>query len=143
MAALDRLGSVVETNGYRVSVSPAFVPEQSDATARRYVYQYLVNVVNVNGPTATLRGRRWVIIDGLGRQEEVKGEGVVGRQPTLKPGDTFAYRSFCPLNTPWGTMEGSYQMEGEDGAWFEVKVGRFYLVAPTERTPLPGKEVPE
>jgi ApaG protein len=140
-AARDNgLGSVAETNGYRVRVEPAFVPEQSDETSRRYVYQYQVHVSNVDGAPATLRSRHWVIIDGLGRREEVKGEGVVGRQPLLQPGQTFAYRSFCPLNTPWGTMEGSYQLQGADGAWFEVKVGRFYLVAPTGRTPLPRGE---
>ena len=129
---------MTDTRGYRVQVTPAFDANQSDETARRFVYSYHVQVTNVDGPAATLKARHWIIIDGHGRREEVKGDGVVGRQPRLQPGQSFTYRSFCPLPTAWGTMEGSYQLEGDDGEWFEIAVGRFYLVAPTAKTPLPA-----
>lgn len=133
-----KLGSVCEAAGYRVQVVPTFVPDQSDEIARRFVYQYQITISNISGQPATLRSRHWIIIDGYGRQTEVRGEGVIGRQPNLKPGQSFVYRSFCPLTTPWGTMEGAYQFQADSGEWFDVPVGRFYLVAPTGRTPLPA-----
>jgi len=135
--AKTKLGSVESSAGYRVAVTPRYVPEQSDPEQRRFIFEYQVQVRNVDGPPATLRSRHWVIADERARVNEVRGEGVVGRQPRLEAGQTFVYRSFCPLPTPWGTMEGEFQMEGDDGRWFEIKVGRFYLVAPTQRTPLP------
>ncbi|MDP1662771.1 MAG: Co2+/Mg2+ efflux protein ApaG [Phycisphaerales bacterium] len=136
--AKAKLGSVANSAGYRVTVTPTYVPEQSDAEQRRYIFEYSVQVRNVEGLPATIRSRHWVIVDELARINDVRGEGVVGRQPRLDQGQTFVYKSFCPLPTPWGTMEGEFQMEGDDGEWFEIKVGRFYLVAPTNRTPLPA-----
>lgn len=132
-----KLSSVATSAGYRVAVTPMYVPEQSDPDQRRFVFEYQVQVRNIEGKPAAIRSRHWVIVDELGRINDVRGDGVVGRQPRLDIGQTFIYKSFCPLPTPWGTMEGEFQMEGEDGEWFEVKVGRFYLVAPTTRTPLP------
>lgn len=136
--ASTKLGSIATSAGYRVAVTPTYVPEQSDADQRRYVFEYQIQVRNTEGKPATLRSRHWVIVDELGRVNEVRGEGVVGRQPHLQPGQTFVYKSYCPLPTPWGTMQGEFQMEADDGEWFEIKVGRFFLVAPTKRTPLPN-----
>lgn len=134
----SKLGSVTTSAGYRIAVTPSYVAEQSDPDQRRYVFEYQIQIRNQDGKPATLRSRHWVIVDELGRINDVRGEGAVGRQPSFKPGQTFIYKSFCPLPTPWGTMEGEFQMEGDDGEWFEIKVGRFYLVAPTTRTPLPA-----
>jgi ApaG protein len=133
-----KLGSVATSAGYRIAVTPTYVPEQSNPDQRLYVFEYQVQVRNIEGKPASLRSRHWAIVDELGRIDDVRGEGVVGRQPRLEPGQTFVYKSFCRLPTPWGTMEGEFQMEGDDGEWFEIKVGRFYLVAPTNRTPLPA-----
>ena len=74
-----------------------------------------------------LLSRRWVIINGDGDREDVAGRGVVGKTPSLAPGDMFEYTSFCPLDTEWGTMEGTYQMQREDGTLFDIVIGRFYL----------------
>lgn len=134
----SKLGSVALTAGYRIAVTPTYVAEQSDPDQRRYVFEYQIQIRNESGKPATLRSRHWVIVDELGRINDVRGEGAVGRQPHLTPGQTFVYKSFCPLPSPWGTMEGEFQMESDQGEWFEIKVGRFYLVAPTTRTPLPG-----
>jgi ApaG protein len=136
--AKTKLGSVATSAGYRVAVTPVYVAEQSDPDQRRFVFEYHIQIRNVSGKAATLRSRHWVIVDELGRINDVRGDGVVGRQPRLEPGQTFVYKSFSPLPSPWGTMEGEFQMEGDDGEWFEVRVGRFYLVAPTKRTPLPA-----
>jgi ApaG protein len=129
---MSKHGSAAETAGWRVTVEPQFVPEQSDADARRFVFGYRVQVTNVSGMIATLRRRHWVIVDAHGRRSEVRGEGVVGHQPRLVPGQSFVYSSFCPIETPWGTMEGSYALETDDGESFEIAVARFYLVAPSK-----------
>ena len=90
---------------------------------------YRVTVSNESDRWVKLLSRHWIIIDAEGNREDVKGDGVVGYQPELKPGDTFTYTSYCPLDTDWGTMEGTYKMLNEDASTFEVEIGRFYLVA--------------
>lgn len=128
------IGSESVTRQIRVLVDPSFVPEQSDPHERRYVFSYRVRVVNESERAVQLIGRHWVIVDAHGRRDEVTGEGVVGRQPALQPGQTFAYGSFCPLATHWGTMEGTYQFRDlGTGELFNVEVKRFHLVTP----PLP------
>jgi ApaG protein len=123
-------GSTVDTAGWRVIVEPAYCPEKSDADARRFVFTYRIQITNIDGMVATIRRRYWKIVDAVGRTHEVDGEGVVGHQPRLAQGQTFAYSSFCPIETPWGTMEGHFELESDDGHWFDVAVGRFYLVGP-------------
>ena len=93
----------------------------------RFLFGYRIVIVNEGKITVTLRSRHWVIIDGNGTIEEVRGEGVVGQQPKLAPGDGFKYTSYCPLRTEWGTMEGTYLFETEKGETLDVKIGRFYL----------------
>lgn len=115
------------TEGIRVGATAFFLPHESDAEERRYVFGYRIVIANEGTRTATLRTRHWVIIDADGNVEEVKGGGVVGEYPRLAPGQAFKYTSYCPLKTPWGTMEGTYQFEREDGEIFDVKIGRFYL----------------
>jgi ApaG protein len=129
------LGSVTLTRGFRVSVSPRFEQEHSDATEPRYVFSYRIRIRNESAIRARLVSRRWLISDATGKSHEVRGEGVVGRQPELDPGESYEYGSFCPLPTPWGTMEGSYIMQeckgdGNFGEPFEIEIGRFYLLSP-------------
>jgi ApaG protein len=128
-AAPRKLGSVADSAGYRVSVEPAYVPEQSDPDARRYIFSYRVQIVNISGMVATLRRRTWNIVDAAGRVNRVHGDGVVGHQPRLGPGQSFIYSSFSSLETNWGTMEGCYELETDEGDTFEIAIGRFFLVA--------------
>ena len=115
------------TNGIRIGATAFYLPDESDPEQRRFVFGYRVVIVNESRATATLRNRHWVIIDGEGSVEEVRGEGVIGQQPRLAPGEGFKYTSYCPLRTEWGTMEGEYEFEGADGSMFEAKIGRFFL----------------
>jgi ApaG protein len=115
------------TQGIRVGATAFYLPDESKTDEHRFIFGYRIVIVNEGSVTATLRTRYWRIIDGNGNVEEVKGAGVVGQTPRLAPGEGFKYHSFCPLTTPWGTMEGSYEFEREDGTRFDVKIGRFYL----------------
>jgi ApaG protein len=124
------MGSVTLTRGVRVAVSPAFMPEQSDADSGRYVFGYRIRISNESDRRVRLLSRRWVIVDAEGERREVEGEGVIGQQPDLAPGESFMYGSYCPLPTAWGTMEGEYRMRAEDGEEFFAAIGRFYLAAP-------------
>ncbi len=121
-------GSVALTSGIRVAVQPRYIPEQSDPSARQWLFSYRIRVSNEGEQTVQLLSRHWVIVDAGGQKEEVRGPGVVGQQPTLGPGQTFEYSSFVPLRTTWGTMEGSYQFRDAQGRSFEAQVARFYLV---------------
>lgn len=129
-SAAHTLGSSCITRGLRVEVQPRYIPDESDPGAGRFTFGYRVRISNESGPVATLHSRHWVIVDADGERHEVRGEGVVGRNPTLSPGQSFEYASFCPLPTPWGTMEGTYLFVTEAGERFEVTVARFYLVRP-------------
>ena len=115
------------TQGIRVGATAFYLPEESVPDERRFVFGYRIVICNESSVPATLRSRHWVIIDANGQVEEVKGEGVVGEQPRLMPGAGFKYTSYCPLATTWGTMEGTYQFETDEGETFDVKIGRFYL----------------
>lgn len=117
------------TEGVRVAVSPSYLPEQSNPEAGQYTFGYRIRITNESPWRMRLVSRRWLIVDADGERREVEGEGVIGQQPDLPPGESFTYSSFCPLSTPWGTMEGSYTMLREDGEPLEVRIGRFYLAA--------------
>jgi len=114
-------------HGIRVSAVPAFAPEHSDAEADRHVFTYTVTIANDGDAAAALVSRHWVIIDGDGKREDVRGPGVIGQTPRIEAGESFQYQSFCPLKTRWGTMEGSYHMRRDDGTEFEVEIPRFVL----------------
>lgn len=124
------LGSEVVTEGIRVRADPSFLPEHSDTDSNRYVFGYHIRITNQGEQWAKLLSRRWLIVDSLGQTEEVIGEGVVNTKPELAPGDTFEYSSYCPLSKPWGTMEGEFTMQRENGDLFTVRIGRFYLAYP-------------
>lgn len=131
MKGAPRLGSDSTTAGVRVTVAPTFEPDHSDADSPQYVFSYRIRITNTSDQPARLVARRWLIIDAHGAREEVSGEGVIGQQPRLMPGESFEYASFCRLRTRWGTMEGAYTMQRDDGETFDVNVARFYL-APGE-----------
>jgi len=118
------------TGGIRVEVSPEFIPEQSIPAENKFVFAYKVVITNESSGKVKLHSRHWIIINADGDREDVEGPGVVGYTPELEPGESFEYTSFCPLNTGWGTMEGTYQMVRENGETFEAEIARFYLFDP-------------
>ena len=122
--------SNTETEGVRITVKAAFWPERSSPDNNQWAFTYAVTVKNEGTRAATLRARHWVITDANGRVEEVRGEGVVGKQPRLESGDAFEYTSWAMLRTPFGTMRGEYVMERIDGSRYEAKIGEFVLTQP-------------
>ena len=130
--AVPGKGSECVTHGVRVSVSPCYLPDQSDPARSRYVFSYRIRITNETGGEVRLLSRHWRIIDADGELKDVRGEGVVGQQPHIPAGKSFEYSSFCPLETRWGTMEGTYTLETSDEQLVEVAVARFYLIGPGE-----------
>lgn len=114
----------------RVDTVTAFLPEQSDEGNERYVFAYTINIINTGTVPAQLISRHWIITDAANQVQEVRGLGVVGEQPLLRPGESFEYTSGTALATPVGTMRGSYQMVAEDGTKFEAPVAEFTLSMP-------------
>jgi ApaG protein len=121
------------TRHIEVTVEPNFLPEKSSVPDGRYFWSYTVVITNTGEETVQLRSRRWLITDGAGRQQEVRGEGVVGEQPVLAPGERFEYTSGVPLATSSGFMVGSYQMESESGEQFDIQVPAFSLDSPDSK----------
>jgi len=122
--------SEATTRGVVVVVRSSYVPERSQPSQNRWFFSYRIRISNRGSIPVQLLNRHWVITDALDRVEEVRGPGVVGEQPRLAPGESFEYTSFCPLATPFGTMEGSYEMVTEDGERFWAKIERFTLSEP-------------
>lgn len=118
------------TAGIKITVRAAYVPEQSSPRVHRYVFAYTVRITNEGERPAQLKSRHWIITDGDGRVEEVRGPGVVGQQPFLNPGDQFEYTSGCVLTTPRGEMRGTYQMIRPDGTTFDANIATFSLILP-------------
>ena len=117
---------------YRIEVDARarYVADQSDPSRNHYVFAYTITIRNVGSVTAQLISRHWIVRDAEGAEQQVRGLGVVGEQPVLRPGESFQYTSGCQLETPVGVMRGSYQMEAEDGTAFEVEIPAFTLAAP-------------
>lgn len=131
MTAVAReLSSEAVTRGIRVRVEPRFDPRRSRPEANHWFYLYTVTIENQADMTVQLLARHWIITDGNGEVEEVRGPGVVGEQPVLAPGQSFRYTSGCPLTTDVGKMEGSYQMVTSTGESFDVEIAPFTLVPP-------------
>ena len=119
------------TAGITITVKPYYLDEQSSPEKSHYVWAYHVRIENNGARTVQLRNRHWRITDSRGRTQEVRGAGVVGEQPVLRPGDSFEYTSGTPLPTPSGIMGGSYQMEASDtGERFDVRIPSFSLDSP-------------
>jgi len=119
------------TRGVRVLVQSEYAPEQSQPSKSQWFFLYTVTISNEGEETVQLLTRHWIIKDGTGHVEEVRGPGVVGKQPTLAPGESFTYTSGCPLPTPFGVMEGTYQMVvSGSGEEFDAKIAPFTLSEP-------------
>ncbi|HEX7417492.1 MAG TPA: Co2+/Mg2+ efflux protein ApaG [Steroidobacteraceae bacterium] len=114
----------------RVDVETAYLEDQSDPKERRFVFSYTITIRNVGNASARLITRHWVITDANGKVQEVRGDGVVGEQPYLKPGQGFRYSSGAVLETPVGAMQGSYQMLADDGRQFDAPIAPFRLAMP-------------
>jgi ApaG protein len=121
------------TREIEVTVEPNFLPEKSSAGDGRFFWSYTVVITNSGDETVQLRSRHWIITDGAGRRQEVRGEGVVGEQPVLAPGESFEYTSGVPLSTASGFMSGYYEMESESGERFDIEVPAFSLDGPDGR----------
>ena len=117
-------------NDIRVDVETSFVPDQSDPGQNRFVFSYTITIRNQGGVPAKLLNRHWVITDANGKVEEVRGEGVVGEQPHIKPGEGFRYSSGAVLETPVGSMQGAYQMRSDRGETFDAPIAPFRLAVP-------------
>jgi len=123
---------VAEGKKYQITinVNTAYLAEQSDPTADRYVFAYTISIANTGTVSAQLISRHWIITDAENVIQEVKGLGVVGEQPLLRPGESFEYTSGTAMATPVGTMRGSYQMVAEDGNKFDAEIPVFTLSMP-------------
>jgi len=134
--------SEATTHGITVSVESRFLPSQSDRLLRSriglecrsqgYLFAYRIRISNDSPETVQLLSRYWRIVDAKGHVEEVRGPGVVGKQPVLEAGASFEYTSYCPLTTPFGTMEGAYRMATTDGGRFDAEIARFELSLPLQ-----------
>src|SRR5262245_30231430 len=141
---LPRLGGIVHdelmftsetvTRGVRVSVLSEYSADRSRPTDQQWFFLYTITITNEGQQTVQLLARHWIITHGNGRVEEVKGPGVVGQQPVLKPGEHFEYTSGCVLETPRGSMRGTYQMHTPDGKVFDAEVARLQLAVPRSHT---------
>ena len=122
--------STATTRGIQVSVESRYIPERSSPQNAQFAFAYTVRIANVGSLTAQLRSRHWIITDGDGKVQEVRGDGVVGAQPLLRPGQSFEYTSGCALRTPRGTMRGTYEMVRDDGRRFDASIAPFALALP-------------
>ena len=123
--------SETTTRGIRVAARSTYEPAQSSPAQGRWFFSYRIRIENIGDRTAQLLSRLWIITDDHGHVNRVEGPGVIGETPTLEPGESFEYQSFCPLPTPSGTMEGHYVMEiASTGERFEARIAPFPLAAP-------------
>lgn len=118
------------TNKIQVDVETRYIEEQSNPEQNYYVFAYTITIQNKGQQAAQLLTRHWVITDSNQKVQEVRGDGVVGEQPLLKPGEQFVYTSGTMLETSVGTMKGSYQMRADDGSHFDAEIGEFVLSTP-------------
>ena len=118
------------TGGVTVRVSVSYLPEQSEPARGRWFWAYHIRIENDGDQPVQLLARHWVITDGRGNRHSVEGEGVVGEQPLIAPGESYDYVSGCPLQTPSGAMQGTYRMVAASGERFDVAIPRFALLAP-------------
>ena len=118
------------TEGIHIRVQSQYLADKSSPYDDRYVFAYTIRISNQGARTAQLRTRHWIITDARGTVEEVRGDGVVGEQPRLSPGETFQYTSGCVLTTPVGTMHGTYRMWCDDGSYFDAQLAPISLASP-------------
>jgi len=128
----DRTPYIAITRGIAVSVEPTYLEASSSPGNSQYFWAYRVTIENQGRETVQLRSRHWMITNARGELTEVKGPGVIGKQPSLKPGESYEYTSGAPLNTPSGMMGGSYQMENDRGERFDIEIPTFSLDCPNQ-----------
>ncbi len=119
------------TEKIQVEAAARLAPEQSSPSDGQFIFTYQIKISNLGKTPVQLLSRHWIITDGNGRTEEVRGPGVIGEQPWIQPAHSFQYESFCPLSTPTGSMHGSYEMSTEGGGRFSVEIPQFFLVEPS------------
>jgi len=119
-----------DKHGFIIQTQVKYLPEQSDESGSRFVFTYTISITNLGNVAAKLISRHWIITDTYNHVQEVRGQGVVGEQPLLKPNQSFEYTSGTLLATQVGTMSGSYQMQAEDGTEFEIDIPQFVLSVP-------------
>jgi ApaG protein len=134
-ASIGQTGAMYSaiSNQIKISVEPKYLPDQSEPDESRYVWAYTIEIANVGDVAVQLTHRHWRIADANGVMEEVRGPGVVGEQPVLRPGEAFRYTSGCPLKTPSGIMYGEYRMVDANGRAFDVEIPAFSLDSPHAR----------
>lgn len=120
----------INQHGVVIQTQVNYLPDQSDESGNRFVFSYTITITNLGHSSAKLISRHWIITDANNHVQEVRGQGVVGEQPLLKPSQSFEYTSGTVLTTQVGTMRGSYQMQADDGAQFEVEIPQFVLSVP-------------
>ncbi len=123
--------STCETQGVKITARPSYQSERSQPDQNQWLWSYQITVMNTGEESVQLFDRHWVITDAAGGVEEVRGEGVIGQQPVLSPGEEFTYESFCPLPTDFGWMRGAYGMIKGDGTRFEAAIAPFLLHLPS------------
>ncbi len=122
--------STQPTYDMTITTEAVYLPDQSDESADRYVFAYRIRITNTGTVAARLISRHWIITDAHQQRQEVRGDGVVGEQPHLQPGDSFEYTSGTSIATPVGTMRGSYRMLADDGTGFDAAIAEFTLSIP-------------
>jgi ApaG protein len=122
--------SVAITNGIRITVATRYLENESEPQQNKYLFAYEITISNEGDMQAQLLSRHWIIQDALNSVDEVRGEGVVGKTPTLDPGNSFTYTSYCPLRTEWGIMKGTYSMVRPNGEEFDAVIAPFALMSP-------------
>lgn len=128
---MNSLGiSELITRNMKISVSTEYIESRSDPKSGYYFFSYTVTLTNQGPETIQLLARHWLVTDSTNRTEQIRGLGVVGEQPIIKPGESYTYTSFCPLPTPFGTMEGSYQVINQEGEEFDLIIPIFTLAHP-------------
>lgn len=118
------------TRNIKIDVQSDYLERESSPEDHYFVFTYQITISNLGNKTAQLISRHWIITDANNHKEEVRGPGVVGKQPVLEPGQSFTYSSFCPIATPVGSMEGTYQMVEDGGEWFDARIAPFGLAVP-------------
>jgi ApaG protein len=122
--------SEATTKNIKVQVKSQYDPSRSNPNQNEWFFLYTVRITNEGSDTVQLMSRHWVITDGMGKVQEVRGPGVVGNQPVLAPGESFEYTSGCPLTVPFGSMQGTYQMVNDREEQFEIEIAPFVLMEP-------------
>ena len=122
--------SEATTKNIKVQVKSQYAPSRSNPNQNEWFFLYTVRITNEGSDTVQLISRHWVITDGMGKVQEVRGPGVVGNQPVLAPGESFEYTSGCPLTVPFGSMQGTYQMVNDREEQFDIEIAPFVLMEP-------------